>query len=157
MKSEITDKTEVQDPQLIISNETEKYLRSSAKWSYFLAIVGFIFILFLMVIGVTFIGLSSVMNEYSDFQKLPFPFPFVLIGVLYLLMAILYFFPSYNLLKFGSKIQSGLAEKKQSDIEEGLKNLKRMFTFIGVLTIISIFLSILIIPIILIIQNTMIH
>lgn len=143
MTTEATNNTEISKIPLKFSSEIESSLKSSARWGFFLAIVGFVFVLLFLIIGVSMFFVSGVANEYSDFQHMPFPFPFplVFIGILYLLIAIIYFIPSYNLLIFGQKILSGLSQRSQTDIEEGLKNMKRMFIFYGILTIISIILS----------------
>ena len=119
---------------------------------FFLGIIGFIGIVLIVVTGITLIGLSTVQNEYSDFQNLPFRIPFVLIGVFYLLMAALYFIPSFNLIRFGSKIKSAFEMSNQAALDEGLKNLKRLFTFLGIMTIIVISLSFMILPVILIVK-----
>lgn len=139
--------------QLQLTPEAETNLRSTAKWSFFLAIIGFLFMIFLILIGITMFGLSKVMSEYSDFKNLPFQVPYVLIGVFYIIIALIYFLPSYHLFKIGSKIQSGLKQRIQSDLDEGLKNLKRLFTFFGVMTIISISLSVIIFLLILSIKG----
>jgi hypothetical protein len=49
-------------------------------------------------------------------------------------------------MKFGSKIKSAFENNDQAALDEGLKNLKRLFTFFGVLTIIVISAYIIIIP-----------
>ncbi len=142
MTNEINDSTNL-NSSLIISAEMESHLKKSAKWSYFLSIVGFVFILFLLIIGIVMFGLSKVKNEYSDFQNLPFAFPFVFIGIMYFIMAVLYFFPTLYLFKFGSKIISAFEMNDQTALNVGLKNLKQMFVFIGILTIIALSFSIL--------------
>jgi hypothetical protein len=155
MTNENTDKTSTVNSPLTFTLDTESYLKSSAKWSYFLAIMGFILILFLVIIGVTLFSLSTVQNEYSDFQNLPFHFPFAFIGVFYLLLAVLYLFPSFSLMKFGSKIKLAFETNNQSALDDGLKNLKRTFTFFGIMTIISVTLSIIIVPISFFIKHAM--
>ncbi len=144
MTTETINNTEISKMPLTFSSETESSLRSSAKWGFFLAIVGFVFVLLFLIIGISMFFVSGVANEYSDFQHMPFPFPFplVFIGILYLLIAVIYFIPSYNLLIFGQKILSGISKRSQPDVEEGLKNLKRMFIFYGILTIIGLILSV---------------
>lgn len=138
MTNETTEKTAPVNTPLNFTLETATLLKSAAKWSYFLSIIGFITILLLVVSGITLFALSTVKNEYADFQQLPVPFLLEIMGVLYLFMGVLYFFPSYNLMKFGSKIKLAFKINDQAALEEGLKNLKRMFTFMGILTLVSI-------------------
>jgi H+/Cl- antiporter ClcA len=150
MTNETTDKELHVNSKLTITGEIVSYLKTTAKWSFFLAIIGYILILLLVITGITFFVLSSVQKEYSDFQNLPFPMPFGLIGVLYLIMGILYFFPSYNLMKFGNKIKAAFENNDQTALDEGLKNLKQLFTFFGVMTIVIISAYIILIPTLLI-------
>ncbi len=153
MDTEMTNKSETAMAPLSFTQETESYLKSTARWSYFLSILGFLIVLFFLIVGIVFFFISGISNEYSDFQNIPFPMFFV--GILYLIMAAIYFLPAYNLLKFGSKVLSGLNERNQTDIDEGLKNLKRLFIFYGVLAIISIVLMLAFIPMGLVLKGLM--
>ncbi len=78
---------------------------------------------------------------------------------MYLIMATLYFFPSFNLMKFGDKIKFAFENNDQAALDEGLKNLKRLFMFFGILTIVTISAYIIAIPtmIILNISQTLVH
>ena len=78
MINETIDKDQTASPRLDISAETESYLKTSAKWGFFLAVMGYIFIFILVVIGIVLFVISTIKNEYSDFQNLPFHFPFVI-------------------------------------------------------------------------------
>lgn len=146
MANEISDKELKVSTRLNVSTETELYLRSAAKWSFFLAIIGFIIILLQIISGITLFVLSTVQNEYSDFQNLPIHIPFVFLGVLYLLFAVLCFFPIYNFMTFGNKIKLAFETNDQSALDEGLKDLKRVFKFFGIITIVIISVSIILIP-----------
>ncbi|HLP05876.1 MAG TPA: DUF5362 family protein [Paludibacter sp.] len=137
MANEISNKKAENKPEFSMTLEAEEHLKSAAKWSYFLSIIGFINMVLLVVGSITLFGLSMVKNEYADFQSLPFPVLETL-GVLYFVMAILYFYPTYNLMKFGSKIQYAFENHDQAALNQGLKNLKKVFMFIGILTLVSI-------------------
>ena len=154
MINETIDKEQTASPLLDISAETESYLKTSAKWGFFLAVMGYIFIFILVVIGIVLFVISTIKNEYSDFQNLPFHFPFVMVGIMYLIMAILYFFPSFNLMKFGNKIKFAFENNDQAALDEGLKNLKRLFVFFGILTIVIVSLYIVAIPVMIMIGMT---
>lgn len=142
LESNSTSKTSQQ--QLLITPVGSDYLLSTAKWSYFIAILGFILTIFLFVVGIATFFLSNVANEYSDFQNilLALPFPFLIGGSVYLLLAVLYFIPSYYLFKFSQKIQNGIKENKINETSQGLRYLNRLFSYIGVLSILSIALGV---------------
>lgn len=124
-------------PTLNMTLEAEEHLKSAAKWSYFLSIIGYINIVLLVVGSVTLFGLSTIKNEYADFQSLPFP-ALEVMGAVYLVMALLYFYPAYNLMKFGNKIQYAFENQDQEALNKGFKSLKQVFAFIGIITIVSL-------------------
>lgn len=70
------------------------FLRESAKWSKFLAIIGFIGIGF-MVLAAIIMGFSfaSMGNEMGMMM----PYPPILISLIYIVMAAVYFMPVYYL------------------------------------------------------------
>ena len=63
-------------------------------------------------------------------------FPFAWIGIFYVLMALLYFFPTYYLFQFANKTKKGISNNSNESVEEGLVNLKSMFKFIGIFTVV---------------------
>lgn len=126
---------------LQFTSNAESHLKSSAKWGLFLSIIGFLIILLLVIFSITMFVLSGVKSEFADFQNMPVPFMLEFLGVLYLIFAIIYFFPTYNLLKFSTKISSAFENNDQVALEDALKNLKRMFAFIGILTIMMFLFS----------------
>ncbi|QCK16970.1 hypothetical protein DCC35_20685 [Mangrovivirga cuniculi] len=56
--------------------------------------------------------------------------------VFYVIFAIISFIPSYFLFTFGSKTKAGIEAGVNTDFENGLKNLKRLFKFYGIIAII---------------------
>lgn len=121
---------------LAINLRSEDFLRNAAKWGKFLAIMGFIMVA-LMVVFALFAGslIGSAMsgmggNGAAGFMGSGF------FTVFYLLFAILYFFPVLYLYKFSVKMQDGLRARNQESVAESFKNLKSLFKFMGVLTII---------------------
>jgi hypothetical protein len=58
--------------------------------------------------------------------------------VVYLLLALLFFFPCLYLFKFSVKMQASLNSMSQENFEESLKNLKSMFKFYGICTIVML-------------------
>ncbi len=114
------------------------YLSESARWGKFLAIMGFIFC-GLMVIIAFFI--PAVFTQLPQYNTMPSSFSAGMkIGmtVVYLLLALVMFFPCFYLYKFSVKMQSSVKSISQENFDESLMNLKSMFKFYGVFTIIML-------------------
>lgn len=65
--------------------------------------------------------------------------------IVYLFLALMMFFPCFYLYKFSVKMQSAVKAVSQENFDESLMNLKSMFKFYGVFTIIILSLYALII------------
>lgn len=110
------------------------YLRESAKWAKFIAIVGFVFC-GLMVIIALFAGtilassMSMAMGGAAGFGG-------GLITFIYIVLAAMWFIPCLYLFRFASGMQVALRNNEQEKLLNSLKNLKSHFKFIGILLII---------------------
>lgn len=122
---------------LIINEEGYKYLTSIAKWGKFLAIVGFIGIGIMVLFSFAMIMSGTFINNIPMYQNLPFNMS-LFMGIFYFIIGAIYFIPCYYLFIFSVKTQHGLQNSDQFDIDLGLKNLKSVFKFMGIMTIISL-------------------
>lgn len=122
---------------LIINEEGSKYLTSIAKWGKFLSIVGFVGIGIMVLFSFAMIMSGTIINDIPMYQNLPFNMS-LFMGILYLIFGAIYFIPCYYLFIFSVKTQNGLQNNDQFDIDLGLKNLKSVFKFMGIMTIISL-------------------
>jgi len=123
---------------LVISTQSKNFLKYAAKWASFLAIVGFVSLGLLVLIGIVMLLIGSQFSGGSGGA------PIALFSVIYIGMAALYFFPIYYLFLFGQKIKKAVRSTNQSDLEGGFENLKSCFKFLGIFTIVIISLYILI-------------
>jgi hypothetical protein len=123
-------------PKIDLSKEALSNLYEMRKWTNFLAIMGFIFIGFMILIGFAIKSFLATMGP--DIPQLPYSS--TLIGFIYLMIGLLYFFPVLYLYKFSSWTKSALANNNSSDLNEAFKNLKLHYRFIGILTIITLVL-----------------
>lgn len=136
------------DKPLIINPEGKSHLITTAKWVHFITIVGFVIIILMLLIGVATMALSTVVNEYRDFQVFQyFPMSMIAIGVSHTLTAVIAFFPIHYLYKFTRKIKLGMAFNNQDHISEAFRNLKKTAKFSGIVTIVYLALMLLIIPV----------
>jgi hypothetical protein len=135
MEHEVTNLQET--PSLSLTDKG--YLKEAAKWGKFLAILGFILTGLLVI---TAFSIGAIM------KSIPLPIggnPFLQTGAfayvftaIYLLLALFYFFPTLYLFKFSSKMLSGITLDNNEDVTQGFSNLKSMFKFWGVFSIIML-------------------
>ena len=123
---------------LQISPSAQSFLSESAKWGKFLSIIGFIFCGFMAVIA--FFIPALIMN-FPQYNTMPAGLSSGMAAgmtIIYLLLALLLFFPCLYLFKFSVKMQASLNTVSQDNFEASLKNLKSMFKFYGIFTIIML-------------------
>ena len=129
---------------LELNQQAQDALRESAKWSFFLAIMGFIGVA-LMVIAAIFMG--SVMSMIPDVPNSESPFGVMkgFISGIYLVLAGVYFVPVYYLFKYASDMKNALAVRSSDMVSQALVYLKSHHKFLGIMIIVLISLYIFII------------
>ncbi|WP_254712945.1 DUF5362 family protein [Polaribacter sp. NJDZ03] len=128
--------------QLTLTSASKNFLKETAKWAKFLAIIGFVFIA-IMVLFAFFA--TTIFNLASKMQPgMPEGLGLTM-TIAYLVLAIIYFFPVYYLLQFSNKMKSALATKNDETLAKAFEMLKSHYKFIGVFTIITISLYALVI------------
>jgi hypothetical protein len=122
----------VQDETSIIGNkEINGYLLETSKWGKFLAIVGYI------VMGILILVAIFMMLGFSKLNSLPgVKFPLGALGFVYILVGVIYYFPVTYLYRFSVQIKQGLNSKDMNTITSGYQNLKSLFKFMGIFTIV---------------------
>lgn len=117
---------------LVIDWRSKEFLKETAKWTKFLAILGFVGI-GLMVLGslVLLFAPSSLMSNGD--------FPFggkIFMMLLYLAFAVLYYFPISYLYQFSEKTKKAIENNDNNAIRDAFEFLKSHYKFMGILTII---------------------
>ncbi len=135
---------------LIISPSAISHLLEAAKWARFLSIIGFIFVGFMIIVALS-IGFIFSLIPANVQQTIPVSTS--LISLFYLGMTVVYFFPILFLFNFSRKTIRAIKHKNGVSIENAMKNLKRHYKFIGILTILAITLYIIFIVFAIIISN----
>lgn len=121
--------------QLLINNRSRNYLKEISKWTFFLSIIGFIGIAFMIVLGVFSKVLYGEAFNALYGNQLPFDFGLLMTGI-YLVFALVYFFPILYLFKFSRKLKIALSSKNDDTLADALEMLKSHYKFIGVFMII---------------------
>jgi hypothetical protein len=111
------------------------FLQESAKWSKFMAIIGFIGI-GLMVLVSLFMAIGFSAMGASTMPELPFSMS--VFSIIYVLFAAIYFFPVYYLYQYATKTSAALHSKNKQLLTDGLENLKSHHKFLGIFTLIII-------------------
>jgi MFS family permease len=115
---------------LAVSPIAAAYLNETGKWGKFLAIVGFI-VMGLIVLAGLFAG--KLFATLGQTAGMPYA---GLIGVFYILIAVLYFFPILYLFNFSSRIRKALQTKDNQTLDSAFENLKSHYKFMGIFMII---------------------
>jgi hypothetical protein len=131
---------------LQVDNQSHGFLTDTAKWAKFLSIVGFIFCAIIAVVavfGASFFRtlmsgqFGNQLGPQGEAQVgLAATMGAVAFTVIYLLLALLYFFPCLFLFRFSSRMQLALRTNDQVQLNTSLKNLKFYFRYMGILTIV---------------------
>lgn len=121
--------------QLSLSDQAVGFLKEIAKWANFLSIVGFIGIGFFVLIAL-FGGafMASAASQFGDAGPLAAGGAFL--TIVYLLVALLYFFPVYYMFKFARNLKAALQSKDEETLTKGFEYMKSHYKFIGILTIV---------------------
>ena len=133
---------------LSIDPVTKSYLIETSKWAKFLAIIGMIALVLMMVFGVAMaVGMSSALNTYeTEYSGSPTGFGTMSAGImggLYIVIAVIMFFPLLYLLRFANRVKAAMYGNDQNSLNVSFQNLKSYFKFLGILTIIYLALIIL--------------
>jgi hypothetical protein len=123
-----------------IDTASRAHLAEAAKWAKFLAIVGFVVCGLIVIIGI-FAGsfLSMMSGVYSDQYRGSTALTSgmgAFMAVFYAGMAILFFFPYLFLYRFANHMKTALNTNDQHTLNNSFQNLKIMFRYVGILTIV---------------------
>jgi len=135
---------------LTIDPLIKSHLSETARWGKFLAILGFILCGLVVILGVffgTIFGtlISRAEGTYnSTINSGTFG---AMMAVIYIILAVIYFFPCLFLYRFSTKMKTALNGNEQTDLTLAFQNLKSLFRYIGVITVIILSLYLILIVI----------
>ena len=125
--------TETSTPEVKLELERDALLNlhETGGWASFLAILGFILVGFLILMGF----IMNTVFSNLPVEDSPLPITGTLFMVVYLLIAIVYFFPVYFLYKFASGVRQGIRARDSHQVGEAIRYLNSHYKFIGIMTI----------------------
>ena len=125
---------------LQIDSRIATHLKEAAGWARFLGVIGFILAGLMAIVAFV---IPEFMNRYKSYSSTyDYSGNTKMIGVAmtvaYLFIAAIMFFVALFTFKFGSKTREALSMNDQLSLDTGLKNLKFLFRFYGIVGIIYI-------------------
>ena len=124
---------------LSIDPVTKAHLSEAAKWARFLAILGMIFLVLIILAGVfgSTVLFSSMSGFEGDSTGMAAYGSGIVAGYM-IVIAVIYFFPLLFTLRFANNARTALNTNNQQALNTAFQNLKACFRFIGILTIIGL-------------------
>ncbi|HTI12130.1 MAG TPA: DUF5362 family protein [Puia sp.] len=123
--------------ELQIDTDVTTYLRESARWAKFVAIIGYICCGFILLLLLLAAGAAVKNNPGAEQWN-------VLVGAIFFILIIpIVFFPCLYLYKFASRMQAALHSNDQEQLIRSFRSLKSCYRFVGILMLIYLGLTVL--------------
>ena len=124
--------------ELEMNEDIKGLLKETSSWTYFLSILGFVGIALMVVFGVFFgaIMSSAALGANNPYEAMGFSMGYF--GLIYVAMALVYFFPVLYLFNFSRRMKSALSSNNKTDFKQAFANLKSHYKFMGIFTIVII-------------------
>ena len=121
----------IDNENLIITDSMKGHLSKMAYWAKLFGVLGFICsaLMVMLAIGMFFFGTSLAELDSEVGAMTGF-------GFIYIILAIIYFFPSKYIYGFSKQCRLALNTNSQASISAAFDNLASVFTFWGVFTVI---------------------
>ena len=113
--------------QIVVSQSMLDSLNATRPWAKFLAIVGFVMVALMVIVGLAMLGAGSALAGQSGLGGM--------FAVVYLLFAVLYFMPCLFLFRYAKAI-AAIPASGQAAMENALGQQKSFWKFMGVLTLV---------------------
>ncbi|TDD97388.1 hypothetical protein [Flavobacterium cellulosilyticum] len=121
--------------ELQLNESAKGFLKETAKWAYFLSILGFIGVGLMVVLAVFAGTIFGVIGHMMPGMGMFGSGIGIVISIFYLLIAALYFFPVYYLYKFASNAKKAFLNIDSELLSTSFKYLKSHYKFIGIMMI----------------------
>jgi len=110
-----------------------KYLREAAPWIRFIGILSYIGCGITVLAGA---GFMIAMPLLGGFANLYTGLLSSSMGIIYIIIGVIMFFPAHFTYSFGAKIRNFIQSNNERDLEIAFKNNKSLWKFFGILCII---------------------
>lgn len=134
MIRETLDDLSMDNNQFVVTDQAKQFLQEIAKWAKFLSIVGLIGMGLMVLMGLfTSVFMASMGANLPSSSGMPAGMG-AFFGLFYVVIAVIYFFPLYYLLKFANTTKAALRADDSQALTEALGFLKSHYKFIGIFT-----------------------
>lgn len=114
-----------------IGPDTLNNLNATWKWTMFLSVFGFIFLGLMIGIGlVTSTFLTAFKTSDTNLG-----IPETLVIIIFILTAVIYFFPVFFLFRFSKNIRDAIQKTNNRKLARAFRNLRIYFAYIGIMII----------------------
>ena len=126
--------------ELHLNDSAKGFLRETAKWAYFLSILGYIMVGFIVVAAIFAGAIFTTIGHMMPVEQMGmFSSAFgIIMTVVYLLIAALYFFPIYYLNKFSSNLKRAIKNKDSLTLANSFEYLKSHYKYIGIMAVVTL-------------------
>jgi len=130
-----------------IGQESLGYLNTTRKWTMFFAILGFVFLGIMLIVGLLAGSFMSALTskmagvegvEGMEGVKAAGGIASVFVFIIQLVVAVIYFFPMFFLFRFSRHTKKAVSNLDANELQSGLKNLKSYVMYIGILVIVTL-------------------
>ena len=137
---EVYNNIEEEVVELHLNDSAKGFLRETAKWAYFLSILGYIMVGFIVVAAIFAGAIFTTIGHMMPVEQMGmFSSAFgIIMTVVYLLLAALYFFPIYYLNKFSSNLKRAIKNKDSQTLANSFEYLKSHYKYIGIMAVITL-------------------
>jgi hypothetical protein len=119
-----------------LNESARDFLKETAKWAYFLSILGYIGIGFIIIAALFAGTLFSAMGKINPAMGAMGSSFGIVMAFVYFLFAMLYFFPVYYLNKFASNAKAAIKSNDSETLTTSLQYLKSHYKYIGIMTLV---------------------
>ena len=134
----------MEETLLLITEKGKDDLITTAKWTYFYAIISLIGAAFQVLTGIILLVSKHVIGnqqiELSTTMLIP-------LGIIYILLGAILIIPAVYLLYFAEKTEKAIAENDVEMMEQAINRMKSYWKFMGILTIVLLGAALLVVPV----------
>jgi hypothetical protein len=128
---------ETQSAQASVTDSMIQSMRQTRPWVMLFAVLIFISLGF-MVLGAIGMMVGGAFMPQTEGGP-----PLMVMAVIYLVMALLYFFPALFLVRYAGAIGRLTSSRAAGDLEAALAHQKSFWKFVGIVTLVAIVIAIL--------------
>lgn len=130
------------EQSFVLSAQGTEYIEVGSKWAKFIAILGFVASGFIAIMMLIFLFVSGTSTDalFGTAAVATGAFMFIFYGAIFAI----YFFTSLYLYKFADRLLTAVRTQSNASFEEGFVNYKRLFKMVGILSIVTIGLYIIV-------------